>query len=93
MTFLLLNGHGIEMHVDDAKLFLKARELAHFLVGKQKSLDLISHDYSISRQDAVDVRKKILRIPYAEWKKRGFSKGTLHYMKKNAGGSSAVHAQ
>ena len=23
-------------------------------------------------------------MPYAEWKKQGFSKGTLHYMKKNA---------
>jgi CRISPR-associated protein Cas1 len=32
----------------------------------------------------VDIRKKILSIPYTEWKRRGFSKGTLHYMKKNA---------
>jgi CRISPR-associated protein Cas1 len=31
-----------------------------------------------------EMRKKILSIPYAQWKKRGFSKGTLHYMKKNA---------
>lgn len=23
-------------------------------------------------------------MPYTEWKKMGFSKGTLHYMKKNA---------
>ena len=30
--------------------------------------------------------KKILSIPYTEWKRRGFSKGTLHYMKKNAEG-------
>jgi hypothetical protein len=27
---------------------------------------------------------KILAILYAKWKKMGFSKGTLHYMKKNA---------
>ena len=70
----------------DYVIFLKARELAHYLVGKQKSLDLISPDYTISRPDAADIRKKIMSIPYAEWKKRGFSKGTLQYMKKNAEG-------
>jgi CRISPR-associated protein Cas1 len=41
-------------------------------------------NYEINRQDADDIRKKILSIPYTEWKRRGFSKGTLHYMKKNA---------
>jgi CRISPR-associated protein Cas1 len=25
-----------------------------------------------------------MAIPYTQWKKRGFSKGTLNYMKKNA---------
>jgi CRISPR-associated protein Cas1 len=25
-------------------------------------------------------------MPYVEWKKMGFSKGTLHYMKQNAKG-------
>jgi len=70
----------------DYAIFLKARELAHFLVDKQKHLELISPDYSISRQDALDIRKKILSIPYVEWKRRGFSKGALHYMKKNAEG-------
>ena len=67
-------------------IILKARELAHYLVGKQPSLDLISPDYEINRQDSDDIRKKILSIPYTEWKKRRFSKGTLHYMKKNAEG-------
>jgi CRISP-associated protein Cas1 len=70
----------------DYVIFLKARELAHYLVGKQKTLDLVTPDYSISRQDALDIRKKILSIPYVEWKRRGFSKGALHYMKKNAEG-------
>jgi hypothetical protein len=27
--------------------------------------------------------KKIFVISYADWQKMGFSKGTLHYMKKN----------
>ena len=39
---------------------------------------------AVVRQDADDIRKKILSIPYVEWKRRGFSKGTLHHMKKNA---------
>jgi CRISPR-associated protein Cas1 len=30
------------------------------------------------------LRKKIIDTPYNEWKKMEFSKGTLHYMKKNA---------
>jgi len=29
-------------------------------------------------------RLKIVKITYADWQKMGFSKGTLHYMKKNA---------
>ncbi len=29
-------------------------------------------------------RKMIIDMPYTEWKKMGFSKGTLHYMKQNA---------
>jgi CRISP-associated protein Cas1 len=66
-------------------IFLKIRELAHYLLGKKKSIDLISPEYLLARQDSNDVRKKILSIPYAQWKKQGFSKGTLHYMKKNAG--------
>jgi CRISPR-associated protein Cas1 len=67
-------------------IFLKVLELAHFLVDKQKHLDLTSPDYEINRQDADDIRKKIKSIPYTKWKKRGFSKGTLHYLKKNAEG-------
>jgi CRISP-associated protein Cas1 len=38
------------------------------------------------RQDSDEMRKKILSISYADWKKMGFSKGTLHYLKKNAEG-------
>jgi CRISPR-associated protein Cas1 len=65
-------------------IFLKTRELAHHLIGKKKTLDLVSPEYQIERPDSDEVRKKILSIPYALWKKRGFSKGTLNYMKKNA---------
>jgi CRISP-associated protein Cas1 len=48
---------------------------------------LFSPKYQIERQDSDEVRKRILSIPYAQWKKQGFSKGTLNYMKKNAEGN------
>ena len=32
------------------------------------------------------MRKKILAMPYSEWKRMGFSKGSLHYLKQNAKG-------
>ena len=48
---------------------------------------MVSPEYEIYRQDSEDVRKKILSIPYSQWKKRGFSKSILNYMKKNAEGN------
>ncbi|WP_342306511.1 CRISPR-associated endonuclease Cas1 [Methanolobus sp. ZRKC5] len=65
-------------------LLLKTRELAQYLVGKRKNLDFSKPAYAVERQDSDEIRQKILSIPYSEWKKMGFSKGTLHYMKKNA---------
>ncbi|AFV22346.1 CRISPR-associated protein, Cas1 family [Methanolobus psychrophilus R15] len=65
-------------------LLLKTRELAQFLVEKKKSVDFCKPEYTIERQDSEDIRQKILSISYTEWENMGFSKGTLHYMKKNA---------
>jgi CRISPR-associated protein Cas1 len=65
---------------------LKTRELAQDLTGTRKKLDFLTPSYEIPRQDSEEIRKKILSISYTEWKKLGFSKGTLHYMKQNAMG-------
>jgi CRISPR-associated protein Cas1 len=65
-------------------LLLKTRELAQFLVEKKKDIDFSKPVYTIERQDSDDIRQKILAISYTEWESMGFSKGTLHYMKKNA---------
>jgi CRISPR-associated protein Cas1 len=65
-------------------MFLKTRELAQYLTDKRKDIDFIVPQYETKRQDSSDIRKKILSISYSDWKKLGFSKGTLHYMKKNA---------
>lgn len=47
-------------------------------------LDSSISPYEIDCQDSDEMRRKILAILYAEWKKMGFSKGTLFYLKKNA---------
>jgi CRISPR-associated protein Cas1 len=65
-------------------LLLKTRELAQFLVEKKKSVDFCKPEYTIERQDSEDIRQKILSISYTDWENMGFSKRTLHYMKKNA---------
>jgi CRISPR-associated protein Cas1 len=65
-------------------LLLKTRELVQFLAEKKKTVDFSKPDYAIERQDSDEMRQKILNISYTEWENMGFSKGTLHYMKKNA---------
>lgn len=62
-------------------LLLKTRELAQYLVEKRKTIDFSKPEYTIERQDSEEIRQKILSISYSDWKKMGFSKGTLHYMK------------
>ncbi|KKG10287.1 CRISPR-associated endonuclease Cas1 [Methanosarcina sp. 2.H.A.1B.4] len=65
-------------------IFLKVRELAHYLTSKKEKLDFVKPEYEIERIDSQEIRQKILNISYVDWKKLGFSKGTLHYMKQNA---------
>jgi CRISPR-associated protein Cas1 len=67
-------------------LLLKTRELAQYLNSKKRKIDFVTPSYVIERQDTDEIRKKILSISCSEWKEMGFSKGTLHYMKKNAKG-------
>ncbi len=63
---------------------MKARKLAHNLTGRSNSLDFVSPEFGVHRVDSQEIRHKILNISYSDWKKLGFSKGTLHYMKQNA---------
>ncbi|UGV41369.1 CRISPR-associated protein Cas1 [Methanococcoides orientis] len=64
-------------------LLFKARELSHHLVGKRKAAEFMKTVYVGERDDSDLLRKKIIDISYTEWKKMGFSKGTLHYIKQN----------
>jgi len=65
-------------------ILLKARELAHYLIGKRKKLDFTSPHEPLTRVDTAEIRQKIIDVSYTHWEKLGFSRGTLHYMKKNA---------
>lgn len=77
-------SYGDKQTIWGSVLLQKARELAHHLIGKTKGLDFVSPQFGIQRVDSHEIRQKILSISYVDWKKLGFSKGTLHYMKQNA---------
>ncbi|MDR6223476.1 hypothetical protein J2750_001946 [Methanococcoides alaskense] len=64
-------------------LLFKSRELSHQLVGKRKTVEFSKPVYVGERDDTDFMRKKIIDMPYTEWKKMGFSKGTLHYIKQS----------
>ncbi len=49
-------------------LLLKARELSHHLVGKSKTVEFSKPVYVGKRDDTELLRKKIIDMPYDEWK-------------------------
>jgi CRISP-associated protein Cas1 len=63
---------------------LESKGVSPYLISKKEKLDFVKPEYEIDRINSYDLRQKILNISYADWKKLGFSKGTLHYMKQNA---------
>jgi CRISPR-associated protein Cas1 len=63
-------------------IFLKARELAHYVTGKKRSMDFSCPELELTREDNLDLREKILNMSYPDWNSKGLSKGTLHYLKK-----------
>jgi CRISPR-associated protein Cas1 len=68
-------------------ILLKTRELAQFLTLSKTSFNVLTSKLNVKRRDTFNVRKTILKISYNDWQKRGYSKGTLYYMKKNAEGN------
>ncbi|KGK99761.1 hypothetical protein LI82_00695 [Methanococcoides methylutens] len=52
-------------------------------MGRRKTVEFSKPAYMGKRDDSDLLRKKIIDMPYTEWKKMGFSKGTLHHMKQN----------
>lgn len=65
-------------------MLTQTRDLAHYLLGKKEKIDLSYPSLDLERKDSEELRKLILDIPYKKWEDLGFSKGTLHPMKKRA---------
>lgn len=64
-------------------IFLKTRELAHYLLGKKKIVDF-NINLRFKREDDFEIRQKILGLSYAEGEKLGIGRGCLWYLKQNA---------
>jgi CRISPR-associated protein Cas1 len=57
-------------------LFLKTRDLAHYLIGKNKTMPNFSTpEYHIERQDSEEMRRKILSISYRTGRRGGSRRG------------------
>lgn len=65
-------------------LMTQTLDLAHYLIGKKKKLDFASPVPDLNRNDTTEMREKILKTSIYRWHKKGFSKGTLSNLKKNA---------
>jgi CRISP-associated protein Cas1 len=62
----------------------QVRELTNYINGTRKTIDFTQVKTDLERIDTEQIRQKILKMNYTQWKKQGYSKGTLHYMKQNA---------
>lgn len=72
---------------------IKAHELANYLLGKRKTIEFVKPIGELSRLDNIELRNKILDISYYKWKKMGYSKGSLYYLKKNAKSNKPFYIQ
>ena len=59
-------------------IYDKAREFS-----KEFKADLTMPQFEAQRTDTKELREKILKMSYKEWKDMGYSKGSLWYMKHN----------
>jgi CRISPR-associated protein Cas1 len=57
------------------------------------SIDFTTPHYKLDRIDNKELRDKILSISYSDWKKLGFSKGTLHQLKQKARSDKPFYLQ
>jgi len=63
---------------------IKAQELSHYLTNNRKNIDFCTPEPYIEKFDSKELREKILKITYSDWKNMGYSHGSLHYLKKCA---------
>jgi len=68
----------------DTVIEQKTMELARYLTGKSKVLDLSGPKTVLDRTDSLELRKRILSLSMSEAQKLGIEKSTLHYLCRNA---------
>lgn len=68
----------------DYLIFLKTRELAHYLIGKKQSISFGEPKVNLVRDDSSNIREKILKMTNKESKKLGIGKSQLWYLKEKA---------
>jgi CRISPR-associated protein Cas1 len=83
-TFSQLAKYKGRNHQWYVMIQIKAQELALYLTNNLKVLDFYRPEPYIEKLDSRELREKILRISYSDWKKMGYSHGSLHYLKKCA---------
>lgn len=66
----------------DTVIDLQIKEFANHLTD-DKSFELSKPELNLVRTDNADMREKIKNMTYGEWKAKGYSKGSLHYLKHN----------
>jgi len=62
----------------------KTSEFVNYLNGANSDFGFIEPSPILLRDDTPELREKVLAISYYKWMKAGYSKGSLHYLKKNA---------
>lgn len=63
-------------------LYGNVQTLAHFVIGKSKTLAFDVPTLAIKRNDTIDVQQRILSMTPSERKRLGINKSTLWYQKK-----------
>jgi CRISPR-associated protein Cas1 len=58
------------------------RELAQYIIGKRKTLDLGNPPANPVGYDTLDYRQTIAGMGYSDWVGMGMNRSTLHYLKK-----------
>jgi hypothetical protein len=76
----------------DYVLFLKTRELAHYLIGKRKWFDFKEPEHALDRIDSEEVRKKLLS-PLFGMAEEGILKRDASLSEEECEGSDTVSGE
>ncbi|MDH3277168.1 MAG: CRISPR-associated endonuclease Cas1 [Nitrosopumilus sp.] len=82
-NFNLKVKYGIKYFAYQNILYSNISQLAQFIAGKKKTLEISVPSITINRDDNLELREKILALSPEQRKRLGINKSTLWYLKKN----------